>query len=129
MRALFWIFGILNLANGLWMLLFPESWYLRLPAAVPDTGPLNVHFVRDIGAAFTTIGIVLCVAAPNAPRRRGVLLGVTVFYVLHAVLHVADLLSGRLHHGHWLIDFPAVFLPAIVLSILCLPRWWQPQEG
>ena len=128
MQVIFWILGILNLANGLWMLLAPESWYQHLPAAVPDTGPLNVHFVRDIGAAFSTIGVAFCVSAPHAARRRGVLLAATLFFVLHAVVHVADMLSGRLHHGHWLIDFPGVFLPAIVLSLLCLPRWWRAQE-
>jgi len=125
MRAIFWLLGLLNLANGLWMLLSPETWYHHLPAGVPDTGPLNVHFVRDIGAAFTTIGVAFCVAAPTAPRRRAVLLAATLFYGLHALVHVADLVSGRLHAEHWLIDLPGVFLPAIVLGLLCLPRWWK----
>ena len=129
MRAVFWLLGLLNLGNGLWMLLSPASWYHHLPAGVPDTGPLNFHFVRDIGAAFTTMGVALLVAAPQAPRRRGVLLAVALFYVLHAVVHVGDLLSGRLNAGHWALDFPGVFLPAIVLVVLCLPRWWRPQEG
>src|SRR5438874_1182810 len=95
MRLTFRILGLLNLANGLWMLLAPAGWYLHLPAAVPDTGPLNPHFVRDIGAAFTTIGVVLFLAAPS----RGVLLAVTLFYVLHAVVHVADLSAGRTQGG------------------------------
>ena len=129
MTALFWVLGILNLCNGLWMLVAPESWYHGLPAAVPDTGPLNLHFVRDIGAAFSTIGVAFCVAAPQAARRRDVLLAATLFYVLHAAVHVADLASGRLHGDHWLIDLPGVFLPALVLVVLCLPRWWQPKEG
>src|SRR5881296_3451966 len=87
MRTTFRILGLLNLANGLWMLLAPAGWYLHLPAAVPDTGPLNPHFVRDIGAAFVTIGAVLLLAAPS----RGVLLAVTLFYLLHAAVHVTDL--------------------------------------
>lgn len=124
MRALFWILGLTNVGNGLWMLLVPEHWYLHLPAGVPDTGPLNVHFVRDIGAAFLTIGIVFCVAAPDAPRRRGVVLGAGLFFVLHALIHVLDLTTGRLHAEHWLIDLPGVFLPAILLVVLSLPRWW-----
>jgi hypothetical protein len=128
MQTIFWIFGIMNLLNGLWMLAAPENWYLHLPAGVPDTGPLNVHFVRDIGAAFCTIGLALCVAAPQALRHRGVILAATVFFGLHAAIHVADMLSGRLHHTHWLIDFPGVFLPAIIFSVLCLPRWWPRQE-
>ena len=125
MQALFWIFGVVNVANGLWMLLAPQSWYQYLPASVPDTGPLNVHFVRDIGAAFSTVGVACCVAARQPRWQRGVLAMVTVFYVLHAIVHVTDMLGGRLHHEHWLIDLPSVFLPAIVLLGLCLPRWWR----
>jgi len=125
MRAFFWFFGILNLANGLWMLLVPANWYRYLPAGVPDTGPLNVHFVRDIGAAFITMGVALCVTAPDAPRRRGVILAVMLFYVLHAAVHVADIVTGHLHGEHWLVDFPGVFLPALVLLVLSLPQWWS----
>ncbi|HUE30533.1 MAG TPA: hypothetical protein VMR79_06645 [Verrucomicrobiae bacterium] len=121
MRLTFRLLGLLNLANGLWMLLAPAAWYHHLPAAVPDTGPLNPHFVRDIGAAFTTIGVVLLVATPS----RGVLLAATLFYALHALVHVADLAAGRLGAEHWLIDLPGVFLPAVVLGALCLPRWWK----
>lgn len=128
MGVLFWVLGLTNLAHGLWMLLAPEHWYLHLPAGVPDTGPLNVHFVRDIGAAFFTIGAAFCAAAPRPRLQRSVLLGATLFFVLHAVVHVFDMLTGRLHHGHWLIDFPGVFLPAILLSVLCLPRWWRIKE-
>jgi hypothetical protein len=107
------------------MLFAPAGWYHDLPAGVPDTGPLNYHFVRDIGAAFLTIGVAFLVSAPEAPRRRGVVLAAALFFVLHALIHVADLVTGRLPGSHWAIDFPGVFVPAIVLLVLCLPRWWQ----
>lgn len=126
MRMLFAVFGLLSLANGLWMLFAPEAWYHDLPAGVPDTGPLNLHFVRDIGAVFTTFGVAFLVTAPQAHRNRSVLLMAAMFYVLHAVIHVADLASGRLPAGHWVIDFPGVFLPALLLLVLGLPRWWTP---
>jgi hypothetical protein len=128
MGILFAILGLLNLAHGLWMLVAPESWYHGLPAGVPDTGPLNLHFVRDIGATFSTIGVAFLVGAVRPTARRGVLLGVTLFFVLHALVHVADLLAGRLHADHWLIDLPGVFLPAAVLAVLCLPPFWRPRE-
>src|SRR5213593_2154411 len=72
MGLLFWVLGLLNVANGLWMLATPARWYHDLPAGVPDTGPLNLHFVRDIGSAFTTIGVAFCVAAVRPQARRGV---------------------------------------------------------
>ena len=128
MRSFFWLFGILNVANGLWMLLSPATWYHDLPAGVPDTGPLNFHFVRDIGAAYLTVGLAFCVAARNPASRRGALLVGTSFYVLHALVHLADLLSGRLDSDHWLIDLPGVFLPTILLLVLCLPGWWKEEE-
>ena len=49
--------GLGNLANGLWMLADPVGWYREIPAAVPDFGPLNEHFVRDIGSAFAAQGV------------------------------------------------------------------------
>lgn len=120
MTALFYVFGFLNVANGLWMLLAPASWYHGLPAGVPDTGPLNSHFVRDIGAAFLTIGVAFAVAPARTAMRPGVLVFATIFFVLHAAIHVADLLTGHVHGRHWLIDLPGVWLPAILLLVLCL---------
>jgi len=128
MTVLFWILALSNLANGAWMLLSPESWYHRLPAGVPDTGPLNLHFVRDIGAAFVTIGAALTAAAVRPQLRRGVVLAVTPFYVLHALIHLTDIEAGRLHGDHWLIDLPGVFLPAVLFAVLCLPSWWHDRD-
>jgi hypothetical protein len=83
-----------------------------------------VHFIRDLGAAFLTLGVAFCVAAPRAVRHRGVVLAAAAFYGLHALIHVSDLATGRLAGHHWLLDLPGVFLPAIFLGVLCAPRWW-----
>jgi hypothetical protein len=123
MRALLWIFGLAGLGNAMWMLAAPEGWYHNLPARVPDTGPLNLHFVRDIGCAYAAVGLAFCLAAETPALRRGVLLGGAFFYGFHALLHVADIVAGRLPAEHWLIDLPGVFVPAIFLAALCLPRF------
>ena len=128
MGPVFLLLGVANLSNGLWMLFAPEHWFQNLPAGVPDTGPFNQHFVRDVGAAFVTIGVAFLAAAPNALARRGVLLGATLFYLLHSFVHVADLVAGRLHANHWSVDFKFVFLPTMLLIILALPLWWQRRE-
>lgn len=128
MKKIFWFFGLFNTANGLWMLFAPRAWYYRLPASVPDTGPLNVHFVRDIGAAFLTLGLAFCVAAPRAGRHRDVVLAAAAFYLLHALIHVFDLTTGRVAGHHGLLDLPGVFLPAVALAALCAPRWWPKEK-
>ena len=53
------LFALGNLTNGVWMLLSPTHWYHKLPAAVPDFGPLNEHFVRDLGTVFVMMALVL----------------------------------------------------------------------
>ena len=128
MRVIFLVLGVVNAANGLWMLLLPQGWYQDLPAGVPDTGPLNTHFVRDLGGAFLTIGIALLVASSRPAMRRPVLVFSALFYVLHAAIHVRDLIAGQLDADHWLIDLPGVFLPAAIMVLLCLPRFWS-EEG
>jgi hypothetical protein len=111
------LFALGNLANGLWMLADPPGWYTGLPAAVPDTGPLNEHFVRDIGGAFVMMAVGLGWAAVVPAVRLPVVALVTLFHVLHAAVHVYDTVTGRLGPEHWLIDLP-VYVPAGVLLVL-----------
>lgn len=116
-----WIFllsGLGNLANGIWMLADPVHWHMTLPAAVPDFGPLNEHFVRDIGATFTMLGLGLVWATFQTAVRVPVLVLVTLFYGLHALVHVYDTGRGLVGPEHWSIDFPAVYVPTLVLVVL-----------
>jgi hypothetical protein len=105
------------------MLIAPESWYNDLPAGVPDTGPYNGHFIRDLGLVFVLIGAGFFWAVRRLHQSRPIILVITVFFAGHAILHVLDLVIGRLPHSHWQMDTPAVFLPAILLILLnCIPR-------
>ena len=115
-----WLFAILGvgmLANAVWMLAGPMHWYNELPAAVPDTGPFNPHFVRDIGCAFLTVGIALIWAARSARMRFPLAAMAAVFLAAHALLHIYDTAVGNLPSDHWYLDFSGVYLPAIVLGI------------
>ena len=110
------VLGLGTVANALWMLAGPMHWYEELPAGVPDTGPFNPHFVRDIGCAFLTVGVAQIWAA-YAPRWRLPLVTISaVFLVAHALLHVYDTVVGNLPHSHWWLDLPGVYLPAAVLA-------------
>lgn len=109
------LFALSNLGNGVWMLADPAHWYFNLPAGVPDFGPMNEHFVRDIGCIYLLMGAALAVGA-FVPRWRFAACAVTTsFYVLHAVVHVVDTMRGLVGPEHWMIDLPGIYVPALIL--------------
>ncbi len=114
-----WLFlalGAGNVGNALWMLADPLRWYHDLPAAVPDTGPFNEHFVRDIGCAFLAAGVALLWAAFARAQRAPLVAVAALFLCAHAVLHVFDTARGAVPTDHWWLDLPGVYLPALVLA-------------
>lgn len=114
-----WILTLLGaglIANAVWMLAGPMHWYSELPAAVPDTGPFNPHFVRDIGCAFLTAGAALIWGACSERFRFPLATISLVFLGTHALLHIYDTLVGNLPSNHWWLDFAGVYLPAILLG-------------
>ncbi len=117
---LFLVFGLGTTANALWMLAGPMHWYTDLPAGVPDTGPFNPHFVRDIGCAFLTVGVAQVWAAFDRRSRVPLVVVSALFLALHALLHVYDTLSGALDHTHWWLDLPGVYLPAAVMGVVAV---------
>lgn len=110
--------GVGSLANALWMLAGPMHWYTDLPAAVPDTGPFNPHFVRDIGCAFLTVGAALVWSGLSRRFRLPLVVTAALFLFAHAVLHAYDTLRGALGHDHWWLDFPGVYVPGIGLPLV-----------
>lgn len=113
----FWVIGLGTLANGIWMLADPGHWYEGLPAAVPHYGPLNVHFVRDIGCAFVTVAVALIWAARRPEVRFPLVTVAALFLGAHALLHIHDTSRGIVESHHWLMDLPGVYLPAVVLAV------------
>jgi hypothetical protein len=80
-------------ANGLAMLLVPDAWYHAVPGVV-FTGPLNTHFVRDIGCAYL---------------------------VADAAVHLGETLAGLCGWSRWAADVPGVLVPALLAAWLSLP--------
>jgi hypothetical protein len=112
------IAGLANTASGLWMLAAPGHWYFNIPAGVPDTGPMNEHFIRDIGCVFLVMGLALLAGAAKPTVRLAALVMVTAWHVMHSMVHVADTFAGRLEPAHWLIDTPGVYGPTVLLLVL-----------
>jgi hypothetical protein len=86
---------------------------------VPETGPFNPHFVRDIGAAYVVTGVAIAGLARGAGAVPAALAG-ALFLTLHALVHVADAITGRLHTEHVLSDLVTVFAPAAIALWLVL---------
>jgi hypothetical protein len=107
-------------ANGLFMLGDPAAWYAAVPG-VPMTGPLNPHFVRDIGCAYCVAGAALAALAFAARARAAALAG-GAFLALHALVHLWDWASGREMLDHLIADLPAVFAPPALALWLAWPN-------
>ncbi len=110
------LLGLGSAGNALWMLWNPGSWYAELPAGVPDYGPLNVHFVRDIGCAFGSVGAAQIWAAFDRRFRLPLVAIAALFLGSHALLHVHDTLRGIVDSHHWWLDLPGVYAPALILA-------------
>jgi hypothetical protein len=117
MRGLAGLLALAMAANGLQMLMAPEAWYGSLPS-VAHTGPLNVHFVRDIGAAYLAsaagVGLGVWRSAWLVPGGGTAL----VFLGLHAGLHLLEWGHGHAASAHagW-IDNIGVYGPAVLLLV------------
>ena len=109
------VLGIGSVVNGVWMQLDAPGWFARI---APDVAPFNVHFVRDIGAAYLATGAALVAAALRPGWRVPLVATALIFHGLHALGHVRETASGELASFHWFADLPGVHLPALVMLTL-----------
>jgi hypothetical protein len=121
-KAMLWIVGLLQVTVGITMLFGPRSFYDLVPG-VNETGPLNPHFVRDVGSAFLVAGGGLLWFARDMRARPAALAG-AAFLALHALVHVWDGLAGRERPEHLAHDLP------LLLGIAALALWlaWPRRE-
>jgi hypothetical protein len=120
------ILGIGSIVNGLWMQLDAQGWFARVAA---DVAPFNVHFVRDIGAAYLATGGALVAAALRPAWRVPLVATALVFHGLHALGHVRETATGELASFHWIEDLPGVHLPALVMLALLVAYARRPAPG
>ena len=85
------VLGVGIAANGVYMLMAPALWYSSAPGA-PQAGPLNPHFVRDVGAAYLAAGAALLWFGLDVRARAGAIAG-AAFLGLHAFVHAAEALG------------------------------------
>lgn len=99
------------------MLLDPGGWYASTPG-VPSTGPMNSHFIRDIGAAFLMTGMAFGIATRSSANWAAVAIG-AVFPTIHGGIHAFDLLSSHSHDSA-ATDFFGVVMPGALSFLLAL---------
>ena len=107
-------------ANGAAMLVEPARWYHAVPG-VAYTGPLNLHFVRDIGAAYLVAAAGLAWRARRGASAAPAAQCGALFLGLHAAVHVGETLAGLCGWRQLLADTPGVLLPALLAALLAGP--------
>ncbi|MBL4826154.1 MAG: hypothetical protein JKY66_00305 [Spongiibacteraceae bacterium] len=107
------LLGLIMLTNGVFMTLSPEPWYWMVPG-VPDRGPFNQHFVRDIGINYMLIGVAFIYGAIYSKHRLLLWLMPTAWLVGHGIFHVWEVLVGICGPESLIVDFGGVTLPALL---------------
>jgi len=107
------LLGIAAIANGVYMLAGPESWYFAVPG-VTTTGPFNQHFVRDIGLIFLFLGGAFLLGAARPDLRVAFWAAPSIWLSGHALFHFWEVAAGICGPSALARDFPAVTLPAIL---------------
>jgi hypothetical protein len=118
------LMGLAAEANGLFMLVSPERWYLAVPG-VTTTGPFNQHFIRDIGLIFLFVGTAFLVGAAKPQYRAMLWATATSWLAAHALFHFWEVAVGICAPSAIAQDFAAVTLPAILGALL---TWWAVAE-
>jgi len=85
---------------------------------VPDRGPFNQHFVRDIGINYMLIGSAFIVGAVYAKNRLLLWLMPTAWLAGHAIFHVWEVFVGICGPESLIVDFGGVTLPALLGMLL-----------
>ena len=124
MRTILIILAAWHGAGGIFMLFAPEAWYAFAPD-VTETGPANLHFIRDIGLAFIASAAAL-VAAPRAEAPAAGLVAPAIFLGGHAGIHLVELLEHGATAATALRDTLLILVPGF-LPLVFLRR--RPLEG
>ncbi len=119
------ILGLAGLGNGVFMTLAPESWYWIVPG-VPDPGPFNQHFIRDIGFIYVLIGAAFICGAIYTGQRFVLWLLPTAWLTCHALFHVWEVVVGICGPESLIVDFGGVTLPALLGMCLVYSSHFRP---
>ncbi|HEY2032123.1 MAG TPA: hypothetical protein VGH02_00410 [Rhizomicrobium sp.] len=128
LRWLLGLLGLFHLINGLWMILAPGAWYMAIPG-VTATGPMNHHFIVDIGLAFAASGAGMMMALRGGITAAALALAGATWPTLHACFHVWGWIKDGLPSDPQILVSTGVGV--IVISFLGFALAWMraKQEG
>lgn len=117
-RWLIWALVAFYVLTGMYLAVFPHDFYLNAPGA-RETGPYNMHFMRDVGFAFLTSSVA--VGYGIYYKAKPVMLFGSLWLLIHGLFHFTLwMVHGMPLDSAALIDAIAVTIPAIALFTLCL---------
>jgi hypothetical protein len=108
--------------HGLWMIVHPWSWYVYTPGVIYH-GPLNAHFIRDVGILFIVMAGVYGYVLKHPDRGRLALRVGAWFFGLHALSHVVYAALGHLTLAQTAEDLPLTLLLAALSAGLLHWKW------
>lgn len=133
-RVIYGVFFVGCLVNGLWLLLDPEGWNSTLRMQFEDFGDgdnVPLYMLRKTGVTYlcASLAFAWCLFSPSVRARVHPVL--TMFFMLIAGVHGAELLNTDTPAHRWVTDFPLVFLPPafLLLMLLPLPDFSQRERG
>ena len=125
-RLLLGAIGLYELVAGVIMLIDPERWYASVPG-VTATGPMNHHFVIDIGLAFAASGVGMLMGLRKSPTAAAFALAGAAWPALHGLVHLWGWLSEGVPSTIDIVatDLGAVMLPSflgLALALIAMRR-------
>ena len=109
-----WGLVVFYLITGLFIAVTPSAFYETGPG-VSDTGPYNMHFLRDVGFAFTVSA--LGIAYGLIRKLKPLVVFGTAWLAMHGLFHLTLWIIHPSTEGV-LNDLVLVVLPAVVVTYL-----------
>jgi hypothetical protein len=93
------------------LLAFPRFFYDAVPG-VAESGPANLHLLRDVGLAYAVLALGFALAVNDATLARAATAAAALYLAGHAALHATLAASGAGPRSAW-AEAPGVYLPAL----------------
>ncbi|MBL4788690.1 MAG: hypothetical protein JKY60_06460 [Kordiimonadaceae bacterium] len=110
-----YILGGYHFATGIMIYFLTDFFYENFTS---HTGPLNSHFLADVGAAYITAGAALLMGAYIAKWRVPFAVSALMFLGLHSLIHITEMVTGKLSSEQAVSDVVTVILPSAFVGLM-----------